>query len=70
MITRNVPDGQNKLKISFLHTDSDSYYKAYEFQVQAKNDQGMGPKSPMYTAYTGERGKISSYISFDQLKYI
>ena len=54
-VMRNVPAGQNFVKLNFLNTDSDSYYKAYEFQIQAKNSEGLGVKSPIHVAYTGER---------------
>eukprot|EP00794_Sanderia_malayensis_P006192 gene6192-6907_t len=31
------------------------YYVQYEFQIQAGNDVGVGPKSPICTGFTGER---------------
>lgn len=47
--------GKNIIKLKFRN--SDSYYKPYEFQVQAVNSVNKGPLSPKHTAYSGERCK-------------
>lgn len=56
MVSNIIEDGQNYVLLKFHNQDS--YYKKYEFQVQAKNNEGLGPKSPVQTAYTGERSKL------------
>ena len=34
------------------------YYVQYEFRIQAGNDFGVGPLSPMVTGFTGERREL------------
>ncbi|XP_065673507.1 contactin-4 isoform X1 [Hydra vulgaris] len=53
MIKENVPKGQTFIKI--ILSSQDTFYKLYEFQLQARNSVGDGPLSPLQTAYTGER---------------
>ena len=55
MVKENVPKGQNFVKITL--PSQDTFYKLYEFQLQARNSVGDGPLSPLQTAYTGERRK-------------
>ncbi|XP_066930934.1 contactin-4-like isoform X2 [Clytia hemisphaerica] len=57
LIQRKVPKDQHSLKLSFINDDS--YYRPYEFQIQAKNKDGYGPMSPVHIAYTGERVPIT-----------
>ncbi|XP_057296977.1 contactin-3-like isoform X3 [Hydractinia symbiolongicarpus] len=63
MVSNIIEDGQNYVVLQFHNQDS--YYKKYEFQVQAKNNEGFGPKSPVQTAYTGERRPL---VAPDNLK--
>ena len=35
------------------------YYVQYEFQIQAGNDFGVGPMSPIVNGFTGERRKYT-----------
>ena len=72
MIPRYVPKGENSISLTFRN---ENYYKAYQFQVQAKNDVGFGPKSPIYVAFTGERRMclyfyFSSYLLYITYKFI
>ena len=30
------------------------YYTLYQFQIQAGNDEGLGPRSPLVTSYSGQ----------------
>ena len=30
------------------------YYALYQFQIQAGNDEGLGPKSPLVRSYSGQ----------------
>lgn len=55
-IPRTVAKDQSSITLNFINDDS--YYKAYEFKVQAKNENGLGPMSPVHIAYTGERGNF------------
>jgi len=36
------------------------YYTPFKIQLQAANDIGFGPKSPVVFAYSGEQGKKST----------
>lgn len=59
-IVETVPVDRNFIILTFQKTDS--YYKLYEFKLQAKNDVGHGPMSHVHTAHTGERSKY--FLSF------
>lgn len=49
-----------------------NYYTQYKIQLQAANDIGFGPKSPIVFAYSGEKGKKinSFYINFGNFLFI
>lgn len=46
----------NQIKYgSSLVVRGTEFYVQYEFQIQAGNDFGVGPMSPIVTGFTGER---------------
>ena len=58
---RQVPGGQfgDPEKITDPTVDvfaipNPGYYKLWEFQIQAGNKEGMGPKSPVVQSYSGQ----------------
>ena len=58
---REVPDGQfgTPEKITDPAVDvfaipNPGYYKLWEFQIQAGNEKGLGPESPVVQSYSGQ----------------
>ena len=43
------------------------YYVQYEFRIQAGNDFGLGPMSPIVNGFTGERRKYTNLCFFAQV---
>ena len=64
--TRSSRMQMDKVKYgSSLVVRGAEYYVQYEFRIQAGNDFGLGPMSPIVNGFTGERRKYLSVISFN-----